>query len=105
MADPFWDDSAMMLISSLIAYVKETIPEESGMHNFHMILEILRAAGRDDSDSRNSILANMMENLHKKNPTSWAYKQFQNVNQAPDKTFHTIVVTAISKFCSLTRRN
>lgn len=101
MADPFWDDSAMMLISSLIAYVKETVPEESGMHNFHMILEILRAAGRDDSDSRNSILANMMENLHKKNPTSWAYKQFQNVNQAPDKTFHTIVVTAISKFCSL----
>lgn len=70
-----------------------------------MILEILRAAGRNDSDSRNSILANMMENLHKKNPTSWAYKQFQNVNQAPDKTFHTIVVTAISKFCSLTRRN
>lgn len=68
MADPFWDDSAMMLISSLIAYVKETIPEESGMHNFHMILEILRAAGRDDSDSRNSILANMMENLHKKIP-------------------------------------
>lgn len=34
MADPFWDDSAMMLISSLIAYVKETVPEESGMHNF-----------------------------------------------------------------------
>ncbi len=101
MADPFWDDSAMMLISSLIAYVKETVPEESGMHNFHMILEILRAAGRDDSDSRDSILANMMENLHKKNPTSWAYKQFQNVKQAPDKTFHTIVVTAISKFCSL----
>lgn len=37
------------------------------MHNFHTILEILRAAGRNDSDIRDSILANMMEKLHKKN--------------------------------------
>lgn len=100
-ADPFWDDSSLMLINSLLAYIKETASEESGDHNFHAILELLREAGRQNSASKNSRLSYMMENLHEVNPKSWAYKQFQNVNQAPEKTFNTIVATSIAKFCSV----
>lgn len=100
-SDPFWDDSSLMLINSLLAYIKETATEESGNHNFHTILELLRETGRQNSSSKNSRLSYMMEDLHEFNPKSWAYKQFQNVNQAPEKTFNTIVATSIAKFCSV----
>lgn len=100
-ADPFWDDSSLMLINSLIAYIKENTSEDSKDHNFHSILDMLRAAGRESSSSRHTALSLMMESLHDENPRSWAYKQFQNVNQAPEKTFNTIVATSIAKFCSV----
>ncbi len=100
-ADPFWDDSSLMLINSLIAYVKEKIPVDSKDHNFHSILDMLRAAGRDSESSKSSSLSLMMDELYEENPKSWAYKQFQNVNQSPEKTFNTIVATSIAKFCSV----
>ncbi len=97
--DPFWDDSSLMLINSLIAYIKETVPENSKDHNFHSILRMLRSAGREES--RKTALYFMMEELKRKNPRSWACKQFENVNQSPEKTFNTIVATSIAKFCSI----
>ena len=99
--DPFWDDCSLMLINSLIAYTKEVGSKDETMNNFHYILELLRSAGRESSYNRNSQLNFLMEELQENNPNSWAYKQFQNVNQAPEKTFNTIVATSISKFCSV----
>ncbi len=100
-ADPFWDDSSLMLINSLIAYTKEMGAREESINNFHNVLELLRSAGRENSSSKRSRLYYMMEELKEINPNSWAYKQFQNVNQAPEKTFNTIIATSIAKFCSL----
>lgn len=100
-SDPFWDDSSLMLINSLISYVKETKPEWDESHNFHSILNLLRVAGRKNNTSKETTLSAMMDVLHKKNPESWGYKQFQNVNQAPEKTFNTVVATSIAKFCSV----
>lgn len=97
--DPYWDDSSLMLINSLIAYVKETVPEDSDKHNFHNILEILRCTGR--RDNYKTELSNNMEELYEQNHNSWAVKQFRNVDQAPEKTFNTIVSTSIAKFCSV----
>lgn len=97
--DPYWDNMSLMLINSLIAYIKETVPEKSMDHNFHNILEMLRMAGRDDS--RRTALSLLMDKLYSKNHNSWAVKQFKNVNQAPEKTFNTIVSTSIAKFCSI----
>ena len=88
-----------MLINSLIAYIKETVPKNSKEHNFHNILELLRLAGRDDS--RRTALSLLMDELHENNPNSWSVKQFRNVNQAPEKTFNTIVSTSVAKFCSI----
>lgn len=99
--DPFWDDSSLMLLNSLIALIKETCEENSGRDNFHTILELLRRAGRESSSSKKSPLYETMEGWHKMKPNSWAYKQFQNVNQAPERTFNTIVATSIAKFCSV----
>ena len=88
-ADPFWDDSSLMLINSLISYIKETVPVNSKDHNFHSILDMLRAAGRNSSSSKHSPWSFMMDELHENKPKSWTYKQFQNVNQAPEK--HSIL--------------
>ena len=99
--DPFWDETSLMLINSLIAYVKETERDHSPDCNFHSILELLRKSGRERSDSRESLLSRLMERLQKVHPGSWAYKQFQNVNQAPEKTYHTIIVTSTAKFSSV----
>ena len=99
--DPFWDDSSLMLINSLIALIKETSRGNADVDNFHTILELLRRAGRESSSGKKSHLYDKMEEWHKKKPNSWAYKQFQNVNQAPEKTFNTIITTSIAKFCSV----
>ena len=99
--DPFWDDSSLMLINSMIAFIKETNSVNAGLDNFHTILELLRRAGRESSSSKKSTLCERMEEWHKKRPNSWAYKQFQNVNQSPEKTFNTVVTTSIAKFCSV----
>ena len=100
-ADPFWDDSSLMLLNSLIAYVKECPGVLPAEENFHAILELLRMAGRGNSIRKDSVLSQAMEKLHEYNEKSWAYKQFQNVNQSPDKTFDTIIATTIAKFCSM----
>lgn len=97
--DPYWDNTSLMLINSLIAYIKETVPENSMDHNFHNILEMLRMAGRDDS--RITGLSLLMDELYSRNHNSWAVKQFKNVNQTPEKTFNTIVSTSVAKFCSI----
>lgn len=97
--DPYWDNASLMLINSLLAYIKETVPENSSEHSFHNILEMLRMAGRDDS--RRTALSLLMDKLYSENRNSWAVKQFKNVNQAPEKTFNTIVSTSVAKFCSI----
>jgi len=100
-ADPFWDDTSLMLINSLLAYTKEKYAEDDKRNNFHNVLELLRSAGRESTSNKRTRLSVRMEALSAQNPGSWACKQFQNVNQAPEKTFNTIVSTAIAKFCSV----
>ena len=98
--DPYWDNTSLMLINSFISYIKETVPEDSMDHNFHNILTLLRLAGRDD-DSKETAVSLLMDELDKNKPNSWSVKQFKNVNQAPEKTFNTIVSSAVAKFSSI----
>lgn len=99
--DPYWDENALMLINSMIGYIKENIDVDSKEHTFHYILELLRMAGRnEDNDSKDTKLSKLMRDLHRRNPNSWAVKQFKNVDQAPNRTFNTIVSSAIAKFSS-----
>ncbi len=96
-SDPFWDESSLMLINSLIAYIKESTREESQGQNIHTIMELLRLAGREDGEMETALNLLMTE-LHEEKPDSWAYKQYRNISQAPERTFNSIVVSAIAKF-------
>ena len=100
--DPFWDDSAVILINSLISYLKEAYAGTTDDCNFHNILKLLRVASRDGETPNNATpLAILMEDLYRTNRESWAYKQFQNINGSPDRTFNSIVVSAVAKFCTV----
>lgn len=94
--DPFWDQSSDMLLSSVIAYCIETLrPDEM---NFNTIQKLLQSARRNEysSDSRTD-LDKLMEYNHRSYPDCWSYKQFANVNCAPDRTFNSILISLTAK--------
>ena len=94
-ADPFWDSMTTMLISAIIAYMIETDYQPC---NFSSILKLVREGIRKSEHSKISGLSKRFQELKQKNPDSWACSQFENVNQAPDKTYHTIQATLAAKF-------
>ncbi len=94
--DPFWDQSADMLLSSLIAYCIEALPKEQ--RNFKTIEELLQKARRGDCGcSSSSSLDELMKFNLRKYPNSWACRQFANVNVAPDRTFDSILISLTAK--------
>ena len=94
--DPFWDESGTILLSSLIAYVKESDHSEV-MENFHSILKLLCAGRRGTNCDGKTVLEMLMEELHFSYPDSWAYDQFEKANVAADRTFDSILITLTSK--------
>lgn len=96
--DPFWDEMSVFLINSIIGYLKEIEEEQPQVCNITTVMEILRICGRQDLNSKNNKFSMLMENHREKHLDSWAAKQYQNMSQAPNKTYDTIVATALSKF-------
>ena len=94
--DPFWDHSAAMLLSSLIAYCIENLNEDE--QNFRSIEKLLQNARRDGfSSSSDSTLDRIMEGHARRYPDSWAVRQYRNVAVAPERTFNSILITLTSK--------
>ena len=94
-ADPFWDQSASMLLSALIAFCIEDRHQDC---NFAEIEKLAQMARRDESyHGRVSILGSEMEEYENKYPNSWAVKQFRSVNVAPDRTFDSILISLLAK--------
>lgn len=107
--DPFWDNANVLLINSLIGYMCET---DYKPFNFKGLLQLLNEGERHPktiikdgvrtTNTKNSLLNERFEELHKKSPNSWAYEQYCSVNQAADKTYDSIRVTLASKFANYT---
>ena len=97
--DPFWDETSLMLLNSVIAYLVETYKEDSLYLNIQNIMELLRLSER--KSGHESDLRTLMEKLELINEDSWAVKQFMNVSQSPDKTFACTVETALAKLGAL----
>lgn len=101
--DPYWDRMALIFICAIIAYMKETGYKP---FNFKGILQLVREGERNvmnaqrRSSAKTSELSIRFQKLHEKNSESWAYEQFRNVDQAPDKTYDTIRSVLASKFAS-----
>ena len=93
--DPFWDHSAAMLLSSLIAYCIENLEVEE--QNFRSIEKLLQTARRGGYSDDDGILDRMMAAHEKNYPDSWATRQYKNVAVAPERTFNSILITLTSK--------
>ena len=87
--DPYWDNTAEMLLKSLIYYLTSTRPPEE--QNLVSCAELVRAA---DSEGGSGKLNELMSELPMDHPARTNYK---NIANASDKTFGNILSTLQSK--------
>ncbi|MEG2348616.1 MAG: type IV secretory system conjugative DNA transfer family protein [Clostridia bacterium] len=86
--DPFWDDTAKMLLKACIYYVISVLPEEE--QNISSCLNIIRAGGADDSVFKKLFL----DELKPEHP---GRKEYENFSTSADKTMQSIVISTIAK--------
>ncbi len=88
-ADPFWDDSAEMLLKALIYYLLATRPEEE--QNLASCAELVRAA---NTNGGSNLLTELMSQLPYDHPARMNYK---SIEIAPEKTYSSILSSLQSK--------
>ena len=88
-SDPFWDDSAEVLLKALIYYLMATRPEEE--QNLASCAELVRAA---NSNGGSNLLSELMSQLPYDHPARMNYK---SIEVAPEKTYSSILSTLQSK--------
>lgn len=86
--DPFWDETAKMLLKACIYYVISALPEEE--QNISSCLNIIRQGGSDDKVFKQIFL----NELKKDHP---GRKEYENFSTAADKTMQSIIISTISK--------
>ena len=88
-SDPFWDDSAEMLLKALIYYLMATRPEEE--QNLASCAELVRAA---NSNGGSNLLTELISKVPYDHPARMNYK---SIEIAPEKTYSSILSTLQSK--------
>ncbi len=86
--DPFWDETAKMLLKAAIYYVISVLPEEE--QNLSSCINIIRAGGADDTVFKKLFI----DELKPEHP---GRKEYENFSTAADKTMQSIVVSTIAK--------
>ncbi len=94
--DPFWNDSASIILKALICYQHYEAPREE--RNFNTLMEMLRSAQvREDDESYQSPLDLLFEQLREKDPDHIAVKFYDDFKIAAGKTAKSILITLLSK--------
>lgn len=88
-SDPFWDDSAEMLLKALIYYLMATRPEEE--QNLASCAELVRAA---NSNGGSNLLTELISKLPYDHPARMNYR---SIEIATEKTYSSILSTLQSK--------
>ena len=88
-SDPFWDDSAEMLLKALIYYLMAARPEEE--QNLASCAELVRAA---NSNGGSNLLTELISKLPYDHPARMNYK---SIEIAPEKTYSSILSTLQSR--------
>ena len=95
-ADPFWNDSASIILKALICLQHYEAPIEE--QNFDTLMEMLRSAQvREDDESYQSPLDILFERLREKDPDHIAVKFYDDFKIAAGKTAKSILITLLSK--------
>ena len=88
-SDPFWDDSAEMLLKALIYYLMAKRPDEE--QNLASCAELVRAA---NANGGGNLLTELISELPYDHPARMNYK---SIEIAPEKTYSSILSTLQSK--------
>ena len=90
--DPFWDKAERLLLVALIAYLHEEAPTEE--QNFATLLEMLNTmqVSEEDESYQNPVDL-LFEQLEKRNPNSFAGRQYRLYKLAAGKTAKSILIS------------
>ena len=95
-ADPFWDQSSQLLMQAVISYLIETCPVED--RKFENMLKLLDCMdSRDDLTTTQTVADYMFEKLEKKNPQSFAVKNYKRFRCAAERTLRSILISVNSR--------
>lgn len=86
--DPFWDETAKMLLKACIYYVISVLPEEE--QNLSSCLNIVRAGGADETIFDKLFIAGLK-------PSHPGRKQYEGIKVGADKTKQSIAISLVSK--------
>ncbi len=93
--DPFWDNTAMLLLRAIIELLYFEAPKEE--QNFEMVMELIRASDvMEDDASYQSPLDELFMRLERKDSSHPAVKNYRDFKQGAGKTLKSIIITLIS---------
>lgn len=93
--DPFWEDTAKMLLMALVLYLYHEAPVEE--QNFGMIMEMLRATNIEGDDvSIPSALDILFDQLRYDEPNHIAVRYYDMYHKGAAKTLQSIQITLAS---------
>lgn len=87
-SDPFWDNTAKMLLKACIYYVISVLPEEE--RNLSSCLNIVRAGGSDETLFDKLFVSELK-------PDHPGRKEYEGIRVGADKTKQSIAISLVSK--------
>ena len=94
--DPFWDQTAAMLLKALVSYLHYEAPPEE--QNFPMVMEMIRAGDvKENNEEYTSVLDELFERLEEKNPEHVALKYYRDYHSGSGKTLKSIQISLVSR--------
>lgn len=95
-SDPFWDNSAQMLLLALMFYLFHEAPEDE--QNFPMVMEMIRAGEVKEDDAEYlSPLDILFNRLARRDPNHIAIKYYKGYKSGAGKTLKSIQITLIAR--------
>ena len=98
--DPFWNQSAELLFTACIAFLKEGVCEEDKNLTSLQKLIVNCEIDEDDSSQKN-VLDRIMLEHSEMNPDSFAVKQYNKFRLASGRTLKSILISAMAKIGAL----
>ena len=94
--DPFWDQTAAMLLKALVCYLHYEAPPDE--QNFPMVMEMIRAGDvKEDNEEYQSVLDELFERLEERNPEHIALKYYRAYHSGSAKTLKSIQISLVSR--------
>jgi type IV secretion system protein VirD4 len=94
--DPFWDNSAMMLLEALMFLLWYEAPKEE--QNFEMVMELIDAMEVSEEDENFvSPLDTLFQRIEAANPSHIAVSYYNKVTKGAAKTVKSIIITLVTR--------